>query len=184
MKRYAIATGLLLAASVLAADAPTTAPSPAPAGEKRTLLNGQVEYTSPAGWTFSEKNATEELVAFVSPDRASGLLMMVQPQGMHPDVGIARAIIKQLREDHKKRGDTKMIQEPKIEPSKDFEVRISEEDESKGSTYAKLYLYRLRGKRTISLTITAINSADADAKRATLKVGEDLLLSAKWLKKK
>ncbi len=179
-QQIAIPLCLLMTGLLLGADSPATAP----AGEKRTLLNGQVEYLSPAGWTFSEKNGTEEMAAFVSEDRAGGLLMMVQPQGMYPDVNVARAIVKQLREQRKKTPETKVIQEPKIEPSKDFEVRISEEYEHSGETYAKLYLYRMRGKRTISLTVTAINAKDDATKRATLKVGEDLLLSCKWPKKK
>ena len=170
----------LASAALIAADAPTTTPSV----EKRTLLNGQIEYTPPAGWTFSEKNASEESAVFVSPDRSGMLLMLVQPDKMHPDVQVARAIIQKIKEDRKNKPDIKYVQEPKIEPSKDFEIRISEEYTHEGKTYARLYLYRLRGKRTVAVTVTALNAPDAEAKRATLKVGEETLLSVKWPKKK
>lgn len=168
----------LVCLTLIAADAPTTSP----ASEKRTLLDGQIEYAGPADWSFSPKNATQEQAVFVSGDRLGALSIIVQPQGMIADPPMAKAILKKLREERQKAG-SKVIQELKLEQNKDFDIRISETYEEKDRTFAKLYLYRQRGKRTLSVTVTAIDKGDAAATQAILKAGEDTLLSAKWVKK-
>ncbi len=177
MKSLPVWIGLMGLSLLLCGAGPSSAPV-----EHRTLLNGQVQYDSPAGWAFSQKHAAQDSAVFVSEDRHGGMTLNVQPEGMTPSDIIAVAILKKIREERAKPG-VKVIQQAKIEHDPNFEIRISEAYEEDKNVYSKLYLYRQRGKRTLSVTVTALNPADDDAKRAILHAGEEVLLSVKWTKK-
>jgi hypothetical protein len=164
-------SGLLLGAG------PTTAPV-----EKRTLWNGQIEYVPPAEWTYSEKQSSNEKAVWVSEDRHGAMLLTIQPEGMVPSDTLAVAILKKIKEEHEKPG-IKVTKPARIEKKKDFEIYIPIEYEQGENKYVKTFIYRHRGKRTLSLTVTALNAENEEQKKSIVTAGEQMLISCKWTKK-
>ena len=165
---------LMLAAEGGAAD------RPAPA----SLLGGRVTFTPPPqnDWKPAHAPGGDAPAAFVREDEGGVMALQILPSDAQVSPQMGPALLKQLRENHKNAGQD-VTMPPKIERDKRFARRIHERYKAGDKEYDELHLYRDLGPRIVMVTVNTIVQKEKDAKRE-LKAGEDVALSAKWVKKK
>jgi hypothetical protein len=171
----ALASVLLLSALVTAADE-----RPA----KESLLGGKVEFTPPGGdWERAHVSGAGDAAAYMNKDHKDhkGLIaLQVLPADAEMSPQMGGAIVRQLRQNHKQAGQ-KIVMDPKVERDPRFDLRVHEKFQQGEKTIEQLHLYRNLGPRVVMVTAQAQADNDEQSK-PTLKAGEDLALSAKWIK--
>ena len=155
--------------------------------EKRqppSLLGGRIMFTPPPAdkWKPADHPANDSTAAFVAENHEGAMALQVLPSDAQLSGQMAQAIVRQLR-DNRRRAKQKMALEPKVERDPRFALRIHEKIEEKDKIADQLHLYRDLGPRIVMLTVSALVTKDGDPKPVH-KAGEDVLLSAKWVKKK
>ena len=169
----ALASLLLLSAVVLAANEKS---------EKESLLGGKVEFSPPPAdeWQKAHVSGAADAAAYMSKDHKSLIALQVLPADAQVSPQMGGAIVRQIRENHKQAGQ-KIVMDPRIERDPHFDLRIHEKFEQDGKTIEQLHLYRNLGPRVVM--VTAQSQADGqDKDKSPLKAGEDVALSAKWVK--
>lgn len=149
-----------------------------------SLLGGRVTYAPPPEETWKEAHGPpgDATATFVRKDEGGAMALQVLPADAQISPQFGPALVRQLRENHKK-ANQKVTMPPKIESDKRFSLRIHERYQDGQKEYDELHLYRDLGPRVAMVTVNTIVEKDTDAKKE-LKAGEDVLLSAKWVKKK
>jgi hypothetical protein len=167
----------ILAAAALA-DSPTTSPAPT-----ASLGKGRLAYTPPDGWELVRSASNDTTAAYISPDHVGILAIQLLPADAVVDSAAGPAIIRQLKANHVK-AKQKMLLAPTIEKDPHFSLRIHERyDDAEGNVNDELHLYNKVGPLKVMLTVNA-RTEDADAAKKTHAIGEEILQTAKAVKKK
>jgi hypothetical protein len=176
MRKRAIPLLLLLAACATALAAAEKTKDAADA----TLIGGHLHYTPPPDedWQRAENVNGDESVAFARRDHQGAIAMQVLPADAEMTPGMGPAIIRSLRDTHKK-ADQKILYGPKIEPDKRFALKVHEKYQSGEKVADELHIYRNVGPRVVMVTVNAWLSDESGVKQIH-KAGEDVLVSAKW----
>lgn len=145
------------------------------------LLKGKIEYHPPEGWELSVGSSNDLQGAWVQPDGPGILAIQVMPDDAMINERAAKAMLKQLHENHVKAKD-EIVLEPKLEKDNRFAIRIHERDKHKDHLSDELHLYKMVGGRPCMLTVNAVTEDEDEAKKVH-QIGEEVLLSAKFVKK-
>ena len=177
MIRFHTRTWLFIFATMTLGAAEKSSPS-------ASLLGGKLTYAPPPeeNWERAEQPSGETVAAFRTKDHEAAMVMQALPQDAQMTPQMGPALVRQLRENHRK-ADQKLLIGPKIEPDKRFGLRIHERYQNGEKISDELHLYRDLGPRIVMVTANAIVKDDTDPK-AVQKDAEEVLLSAKWVKKK
>ena len=125
----------------------------------------------------------QRLHRYVGADRWSGNPRHSSiPGNAVVDKGAAKAIVKQLHDNHVKAKD-EIVLEPTLENDDRFAIRIHERYKHKGHVADELHLYKMVGPRPCMLTVNAQTEQEDEAKKVQV-FGETTLLSAKLVKPK
>lgn len=148
-----------------------------------SLLQGKIAYQPPSGdsWERAHNIEGETAAAYVSESLQGAIAIEVLPGDAHITPQMGPAIVRTLRQNHKNAGQ-KIIMDPKIERDSRFDLRVHEKYEQGDKVADELHLYRDLGPRVVMVTASAMGQSK-DAKTIH-KAGEQVLLSAKWLKPK
>jgi len=165
----------ILSPAALSAD-PATAPAPA------TLFGGKIEYTPPAGWSTVQSNLPADVAAvYIADDHDGYCALQVLPENASISSSAAQKILAQLRVNHKKAGQ-EIVEPAKIIKDPHFAIRIHERYKTKeGGVADESHLYRQVGGRAMELDVQSL-SDNSKQVQLVQKAGEDLLLSAHWVK--
>ena len=165
---------LLICIALLA----TAADQPA----EKSLLGGRIRYAPPSdsAWQQAENIHSETAVAYVKRDHGGAIAIEVLPSDAEISGAMGSAIVRTLRQNHKQAGQ-KVILDPKIERDKRFTLKIHEKYQQGEKVADELHLYRNLGPRVVMATVSAWDRDDAAAADIH-KSGEEVLLSAKWVK--
>ena len=145
------------------------------------LLKGRIEYHPPEGWELSVGSSNDLIGAWVQPDGPGILAIQVMPDDAVINDRAAKAMVKQLHENHIKAKD-QIILEPTLQPDTRFAIRIHERYKHKDHVSDELDLYKMVGSRPCMLTVNAVTDDEDDAKKVH-EIGEQTLLSARFLRK-
>lgn len=156
----------------------------APAQRTGKLLKGKIEYQPPEGWELSIGSSDDLKAAWVQADGPGVLAIQVMPDNAVINERAAKAIVKQLHENHVKAKD-QIILEPSLDVDLRFAIRIHEryKHKDKDEVSDELHLYKAVGSRPCMLTVNAV-TADQDEAKKVHEIGEETLLSAKFVRKK
>ena len=151
-----------------------------PAGE--SLLGGKVEFTAPPAqeWERAHVTGAGDAAAYMRKDHEGMIAVQVLPADAELSGQMGGAIVRQLRQNHKAAGQ-KIVMDPKVERDPRFDLRVHEKYQQSDKTIDELHLYRNLGPRVLMVTANAQTGGDEHDK-PILKSGEDLALSAKWIK--
>ena len=155
------------------------ADQPAPGLAK--LLKGQIVYSPPHEWELSIDSSNETTAAWSQTDGAGILAIQALPANAAVDNRAADAMVKQLHNGHVKAKDEVLL-EPKREADDRFAIRIHERFKHGQQVSDELHLYKLVGSRPCMLTVNAQTDNESEARKIHV-IGEDVLLSAKFVKK-
>lgn len=148
------------------------------------LLQGKITYRPPPddAWERAHNVSGETAAAYVSESRQGAIAIEVLPADARITPAMGPAIVRTLRQNHKNAGH-KVIMDPKVERDTRFALRVHEKYQQGDNVADELHLYRDLGPRVVMVTANAMGKESNDAK-AVHKAGEEVLLSAKWLKPK
>jgi hypothetical protein len=155
------------------ADEPATQPS------EPAVLAGVIRYLPPAGWTPGQGTASG--VIFVNPSDTADASLEICPAPFEFTAEVRKNIVARIRaflEAH----HVKILVEPCLEPDGRFDLREHDGFETEGSSWDYLRLYKNLGPQTVVVTVR-VKGADKDEIAAAHKVGEELMVSAKYVKK-
>lgn len=148
-----------------------------------SLLQGRITYQPPSAdsWERAHNIEGETAAAYVSESLQGAIAIQVLPEDARITPQMGPAIVRTLRQNHKNAGQ-KIIMDPKVERDSRFDMRVHEKYQQGDKIADELHLYRDLGPRVAMVTASAMGQSK-DAKTIH-KAGEQVILSAKWLKTK
>ena len=148
-----------------------------------SLLQGKITYQPPSGdsWERAHNIEGELAAAYVSESLQGAIAIEALPSDAHITPQMGPAIVRTLRQNHKNAGQ-KVIMDPKVERDSRFDLRVHEKYQQGDKVSDELHLYRDLGPRVVMVTASAMG--EPKDSKTIHKAGEQVLISAKWLKPK
>lgn len=147
-----------------------------------TLVGGHLHFSPPdEAWQRAVNINSDDQAAYARHDHHGAIAIQVLPPDAEMSDQMGGAIIRSLRDAHKKAGQ-KILYGPKIEPDRRFALKVHEKYQSGDKVADELHIYRNVGPRVVMVTVNAWVSDEAQAK-AIHEAGEDLAVSATWVAK-
>lgn len=147
-----------------------------------TLLGGRIAFVPPPDdvWQRAENVVSDDAAAFAGRKHEGAIAIQVLPADAEITPQMGGAVVRALRDAHKKAGE-KIVMDPKVEPDKRFALRVHEKYQHGDKTADELHLYKNLGPRVVMVTVNTWVADDAAA-RALQAAGEDVGVSARWVK--
>lgn len=145
-----------------------------------SLIGGRLHFVPPAAdaWERAENVTGDNAAAYARRDHQGAIAIEVLPPDAEMSPEFGPAVIRSLRDAHKKAGQ-KIVYGPKVEPDSRFVLKVHEKYQAGDKVADELHIYRNVGPRVVMVTVNAWVSDDAAAKLIH-KAGEDLAASVKW----